>query len=436
MKIKKLASFLLMTTLGVTMLTGCGSSGSSSQTGGSASTEKTLTMMMCATPTDPATKTFQEIADEYSKTNDKGYKVDVQYYENEQYKTKLTTLMAANNVPDIFQTFELAYLKPFVEGGKVYEVGEAINKDSEWKKTFTDGVFDPVTYDGKIYSVPTEKSVAVMFYNKKIFKENNVEVPKTYEDFLKVCETLKKNGVAPMTLAATDSWIPSQFIQQLASGIGGMKLYNGILDGSVKWDDESHIQAAVEAQNMINKGYFKDNFMGMSTEESQKTFKEGNAAMYYMGSWDVSNILDKDTSKITNDVGAFVMPAKKPENSNIPVASLNTCLSISQNSKNKEVAVDFLKFFTSKQNQEKMLYDLGRIPAIKLDYDESKISPLAVDVLKVSESSVGLTPWYDRAFGAGEGTEFNNKCQSIFGGKDVATQFKDLQKFAEDNKSR
>ena len=231
MKMRKLAGFLLMTTLGVSMFAGCGNSAASEE---SSSEDKVLTMMMCATPTDPSTKTFQEIADEYSETNDLGYKVEVQYYENEQFKTKLTTLMAANNVPDIFQTFELAYLKPFVEGGKVYEVGEALNKDLEWKDTFTEGVFDPVTYDGKIYSIPTEKSVAVMFYNKKIFKDNNVEVPTTYDDFLNVCETLKNNGVTPMTLSATDAWIPAQFVQQLSTGIGGMKLYNGVLDGTVK----------------------------------------------------------------------------------------------------------------------------------------------------------------------------------------------------------
>ena len=176
--------------------------------------------------------------------------------------------------------------------------------------------------------------------------------------------------------------------------------------------------------------------MGLSTEESQKTFKEGGAAMYYMGSWDVPNLLDEETSSIKDDVGAFVMPAKNNENSNIPVASLNTCLSISENSKNKEAAVDFLKFFTSQQNQEKMLYRLGRIPAIELDYDTAKVSGVADDILKISESSVGLTPWYDRAFGAGEGTEFNNKCQSIFGGKDPVSQFNDLEKFAQDNKNR
>ena len=64
------------------------------------------------------------------------------------------------------------------------------------------------------------------------------------------------------------------------------------------------------------------------------------------------------------------------------------------------------------------------------------VSGVADDILKISESSVGLTPWYDRAFGAGEGTEFNNKCQSIFGGKDPVSQFDDLEKFAQDNKKR
>lgn len=127
-----------------------------------------LTAMCVGSAANAYRETYQEIADEFSKDNEWGATVNIEFYENEQYKTKLTTLMASNSVPDIFFTWELDYLKPFVEGGKVASLQEAMAEDDQWKNSFADGVLDPVTYDGKLYAVPTQKSFCVMFYNKKI----------------------------------------------------------------------------------------------------------------------------------------------------------------------------------------------------------------------------------------------------------------------------
>lgn len=431
----------------LSMLAGCGTNNAAATegTGGKgAGTDAlaktgegpTLTAMCVGSAADAYRESYQEIADEFSKENEWGATVNIEFYENEQYKTKLTTLMASNSVPDIFFTWELDYLKPFVEGQKVASLQEVIDADEEWKNSFADGVLEPLTYDGKLYAVPTQKSICVMFYNKKIFEENNVSVPKTYDEFLKVCDTLKANQVTPMILAATDSWIPAQFVQQISNGIAGMDLYNGIIDGTKKWNDVAHIEAGKEVQSMIDKGYFQDGMLGMTAEEVQSQFKQGKAAMYFQGAWDASTILDKNTSSITDCVGAFTLPAKNSENDNISVGSVDTCFAVAESSENKEIAIEFLKYWTSKKSEEKLLYDMGRLPSLKMDVDETKINPLTAEIMELSNQAKGLTPWWDRAFGAGEGVEFNNQCLAVFGGADAAESFEALQKFADENADR
>lgn len=431
----------------LSMLAGCGTNNAAATegTGGKgAGTDAlaktgegpTLTAMCVGSAADAYRESYQEIADEFSKENEWGATVNIEFYENEQYKTKLTTLMASNSVPDIFFTWELDYLKPFVEGQKVASLQEVIDADEEWKNSFADGVLEPLTYDGKLYAVPTQKSFCVMFYNKKIFEENNVSVPKTYDEFLKVCDTLKANQVTPMILAATDSWIPAQFVQQISNGIAGMDLYNGIIDGTKKWNDVAHIEAGKEVQSMIDKGYFQDGMLGMTAEEVQSQFKQGKAAMYFQGAWDASTILDKNTSSITDCVGAFTLPAKNSENDNISVGSVDTCFAVAESSENKEIAIEFLKYWTSKKSEEKLLYDMGRLPSLKMDVDETKINPLTAEIMELSNQAKGLTPWWDRAFGAGEGVEFNNQCLAVFGGADAAESFEALQKFADENADR
>ena len=230
MKKKIVAVMLSALTAGSLLLTGCGGGGSSSGGSGSGSSGggDTLTVMCAGTEAETYIDGYNAIAEKFSENNEYGVTVEIEFYENEQYKTKLTTLMASNAVPDIFLTWELSYLQPFVEGGKVADITSYLEEDQEWKNSFADGTLDLLAYDGKNYGVPTQKSLCVMFYNKQIFEENGVEVPTTYEEFLDVCQTLKDNGVTPMTMCGSDAWIPAQFVQQIAGGMAGDQLFTDV----------------------------------------------------------------------------------------------------------------------------------------------------------------------------------------------------------------
>lgn len=171
----------------------------------------------------------------------------------------------------------------------------------------------------------------------------------------------------------------------------------------------------------------------MGPEESTDLFTSGQAAMYFQGAWDADKV---SKSSIGENAGAFVLPAYDEQYSNISVGSVDTSFSVSENCKNKDAAVAFLKYWTSQENEGMLLYENGRIPAGNYEIDESKLSPLMGDVLNISNTQRGLTPWWDRQFGAGEGVEFNNTCVSVLGGEDAKTAFDALQQFAEDNADR
>ncbi len=440
LKKNKIISTFMATALLATTLVSCGGgSGSevSENTDGSATGGgEVLTVMCPGTAADPYRETYQAIAEDFSANNEYGVTVQFEFYEREQYKTKLTTLMASNSVPDMFFTWELDYLRPFVEGGKVYDLTADLEADPEWRDSFIEGALDPLTYDDKVYAVPTQSTLAVMYYNKQIFADNGLEIPTTYEEFLNVCDTLKANGVTPMSLAATTSWIPAEFVQQLSNGIGGMELYEGIAAGTTPWNDPANVEAGKDVQDMINKGYFQDGMLGMDSDQAKSLFQKGEVAMYYMGAWEVSTFIDEASTPESENIGAFMMPAKNPENNGIVVGSVDSSFAISETCENKEAAVAFLKYYTSVAAQERLVYEQGRLPSIKMELDETKLKPLVVEVMEISKNSTGMTPWWDRVFGAGEGVEFNNQCLAIFGGSDPQTAFDDLQSFAESNANR
>jgi len=402
-----------------------------------ASQKVKMTMIYSNSPSNKVS--FDLIAEKIKQFNiDNEYNVELQLegYESEQLKTKLTTLMVSNAQPDIFYTWEAGFLKPFVDGGKVYPIGDAINKDSEWKERFIDGVFGPLTFNGKVYGVPTTNQMCVMFYNKKLFKDAGINsVPKTYEEFLAAIESLKKINVVPISMPLQKAWIGGQLLQQFANGVGGVDLYKKICDGTTKWDDPRFIEAGTLLANLVKNNTFQKGFLGMSQNEGRDLFKNEKAAMYFMGTWDFAPLTAEGVA-VAKNIDFFLFPPVKPKNSGIYVGSVGKCVSVSSNAKNIDAAVAFVKSLSDKDIQEALTYKGGETIVTKIKLDASKLNPLTVKLVNMQSDIHTLTPWFDRIFGAGQGVEFNNAAVAIMGGKDPAEQMKILQKFAEDNAER
>lgn len=396
----------------------------------------TLSAMFIGGTSDEAMNAIRkEVTDKFNAENPYGVTIELQFYENEQYKTKLTTLMASNTPTDIFFTWEAGFLKPFVESGKIYEIGQSLEQDAEWKGRFNDSAFGPVTFDDKIYAVPTTQTVTAVFYNKKIFAEQQIEIPKTYDEFTAVCAKLNEKGITPLSMPIKDAWIAGQTLQQLSNGVGGAALYDDIVSGAAKWDDPRYVEAAKMFSDLLAAKAFPDGFLGMTHDEGRNLFTEGKTAMMFDGTWSLG-VFSDPACALAGDIGIFPMPPKNPENANVTVASIDYSMAISASCKNIEAASAYVKLYSDPEIQSRILYEAKSLPATNVKPDTSKLDPLSTDMITYLGELKGLTPWLDRVFGAGEGVEFNNAAQGIMGAKDPEQQMKDLQQFAVDNALR
>lgn len=205
---KKFTVCLLIGAMAASMLTGCGGSNSGSSDSADAkeskedSNSETMTIMMNGSDSDAYMEGYRKIIDGFNESNEYGVKVEIQNVVNSDYKTKLTTMMASDSETDIIFTWELGYLENFVNGNKIVSLQKYLDEDEDWKNSFNGGILDPLTYDGEVYAIPTQQSTAIMYYNKAIFDEYNLEVPTTYDEYVQVCDTLKENGVTPVALAS------------------------------------------------------------------------------------------------------------------------------------------------------------------------------------------------------------------------------------------
>lgn len=430
---KSYLSVIALASVATMVLAACGSTGGGNGT--TADGKQVLNAMFIGGTADKALMdVVKSVADDYNSTNGHNVEIEIETYENEQYKTKLASLMASNSQPDVFFTWSSGYLKPFVQGGKVLDLTPYLDADSEWKGRFNEGVFGPVTIEDKVYAIPNGQSVAVMYYNKKIFSDQGIEVPTTYGEFLDSVKKLKAADITPISAPVKDAWIAGQLLQQSANAVGGIDLFNSISNGSRDWNDQDLISAGGMLKELADLGAFPSGYLGMTNDEGREAFLNENTAMYYMGSWEVS-ALSNEAYPAAGNIGVFNIPPVQG-GENLAVGDVDLAYAVSAKSENADAAVDFIKLFSEPEIQQRYAYEADYLTSTNAELDPAKLNPLFAEVNALQKTLSGVTPWMDRVYGAGEGVEFNNAAQAIIAGEDPAPRLNELQKFAETNANR
>ena len=416
-------------------LTGCSKTGSTGT--GTASGEKATIKISCwGIETDPNSKIIKEAVELYNQKNTKNAKAVVEFTEQEQYKTKIAALMAGNEAPDVFNTWASGFLKPYVKAGKVYNLSEALDKDSEWKKRYVGGILSSLTFDGKVYGAPTTQTIVCLFYNKEIFDKYKLQPPKNYEELKKVITTLNDNNITPFALGNKAPWVGAMFSELVANRIGGSEPFNKVYNGTGTWEDPSFIEAGKIMAELAQMNAFPKGFNALDNDPAQALFKQGKAGMLVMGSWAIQQ-LNADDSQVKGKIDVAKFPAFDKGKGSVDnwLGQPDQSFAISQSSKNKEAAAEFIKFMSDPEIQNKLALE-GNLVATNIKLDTAKVNPLALKVAELQKDMKELFIFYDIGLGATIGNEYNNTIQAITAGKTPEESFKKLQQFTQQNKDK
>ena len=109
--------------------------------------------------------------------------------------------MQGGNPPDSFQVHaghEL--IDTWVVAGAMEPI-TFIFEENGFLDKYPKGVIDIISYQGEIYSVPVNIHRSnVLWYNKKVFDQNGLTPPRTFDEFVSVAETLAVKATTPFAL--------------------------------------------------------------------------------------------------------------------------------------------------------------------------------------------------------------------------------------------
>ena len=215
---------------------------------------------------------------------------------------------------------------------------------------------------GALNSIVEQPQIGGIFYNKTAFKEAGVEVPKTWTEFLDVCQKLVDAGWYPLALDSTYSDFNMGY--HLARVIGQDKVTELAANGG--WaKNEGAVKAADQLLELRNKGFLAagapddfpngQNKMGIPSPEGKR------AAMIVCAQYVINEVTGASTEDV--DFGYFGYPAVEggadPDNNFVG----GNGLGIPKASKNAQVAFDFIMFLTRGEFDQKMADAAEQIPA-------------------------------------------------------------------------
>ncbi|PDO09561.1 MAG: ABC transporter substrate-binding protein [Candidatus Reconcilbacillus cellulovorans] len=389
----------------------------SSTSSGGTSGEKATIKLMHLWPEGSSAQHYKlvnQIIDEYEKAHP-NVDVQVEVLENEQYKNKLKVLSASNALPDVGMTWAAGFLEPYAKG-KLFTPLDDVLADG-LKDKFVPGTVEAYQFDGKTYALPIELNICPIYYNKEIFAKYNLNPPQTYDDFLNIVKTLVQNGVAPIALGNKDRWTGSMWFMYLANRIGGDALNKAIArQGS--FEDPSIVQAAQRVQELVDLQAFIKGFNGLSNDEAKSEFMSGKAAMYLMGTWELPNYTTNPETPedFKKKVGFFKFPTVAGGKGNVNdwVGGPGVGLFVAENSKVKEQAKDFVKFFVQKWGEQSVTGP-GVIPATKVDTSGTNLPQLYKDLLNELNNAHSLILYADVQMKPAAADVHLNQIQALFG---------------------
>ena len=156
---------------------------------------------------DLISKGYKEVIDRFNEEYDGKYHVTPITTNLEEYDGKLNALIAAGQTPDVYICNPGPNMDVYVNAGAAADLTDILeNQEADWYASFTDGIFERMTYDGKIMAVPTNFAAACVYYNTEMFADAGVEVPTTYDELIAACQKLQDAGYTPISCSAGTAW--------------------------------------------------------------------------------------------------------------------------------------------------------------------------------------------------------------------------------------
>lgn len=319
----------------------------------------------------------QALLDKYKELT--GVEITFQPTVSDQYNATLRMQLDNGTGPDLF------YSRSYAVAQELFDAGFAMDCTDipGVKENFLPSALNAwQTPDGKAFAVPFAAVSQVIYYNKTLFKDNGLEVPKTFEELLAVSQAFKDKGIEPFANGIASNWdiLECVYLGMLPNYVGGADQRALYESGEKKMNDEAFLKSLQDYAALAK--FFPEGFESITNSDGPAMLGLGRAAMFIDGSWTCGTFADYGV-----EWGAIAFPA--PEGAT-PGLCFHPDMGITGNNatKHPEEVKAFLTWLASPEGAQttSTYLPLGFFPMINAPITFA--DPAVTEILALNEGKV------------------------------------------------
>jgi len=299
----------------------------------------------------------------------------------------LKTLAATGQLPDIFQASN-DIVNTLRETDQVMVLNDIAQSTGFMDKMFDSCKNLAYSDDGNMYVFPyAGQEYVLWYYNKAIFADAGLDVPKTYDDLLNCIEVFNGKGIAPIALFGQEGWISAAMFDAIATRYvaDGIK---GLDEQTTKIDD--YADAAATLEKLTKAGLFQNGVTTTNYDQASELFLTGQAAMFVNGQW----YIEDATAALGDDVDWMFYPSYDEASYEAGKAVFSgggstSGYAVNPDGEHAELAAEVAAFITEKYCEAKVMYRHN--PLVSCDTGAKSDSELPAMMQKLSDTIPSMT---------------------------------------------
>ncbi|WP_313480505.1 extracellular solute-binding protein [Microbacterium sp.] len=203
--------------------------------------------------------------------------------------------------------------------------------------------------EGRTSALPYSVMAASVIYNKQIFEEQGLEVPRTWDELLQLADQLTEAGITPFYGTFKDDWTVGQgwYDYSVGGSLDVLDFFDALAKEGTEVGPDSEVSFQKDFAEPMDRmltlatEYTNDDAPSRGYGDGNLAFSRGEAAMYLQGPWAFSEI-----AKTAPDLelGTFPLPMTDDPDDLAVRVNMDLAAMIPEESRHKKAARDFLEY--------------------------------------------------------------------------------------------
>ncbi|MGA5507157.1 ABC transporter substrate-binding protein [Streptomyces umbrinus] len=265
----------------------------------------------------------------------------------ETFRTQLPTYLTSANPPDVYTWYPGSVADAYAKKDLLLDLGEVWSSSPDLK-SYSKALNSLCTAtSGKKVFVPATYYWWGMFYRKSNFAKWGVSEPKSWDDFLDLCDKLKSKGVDPIGLGAggNTAWVASAWFDYLDIRINGAEYHRELLAGKHRFDDPEVRRVFDRWQEVLP--YFDPNGDAVPFQDATTALLNGRTGMMLIGTF----FADAAPKDALDDIDFFRFPVIDPKIPLAEEAPVDGYFASARTGRREQV-VDLMSYLATAEAQE------------------------------------------------------------------------------------